>query len=274
MSNFQALASSLFTADRTSASSTRSRVERAVQRFEGLLWDQVAQAMSSVHLGPSNLGYAGQMYQRMLWHKVASQDFAPTDQALTRATLNQLMPASASHTAHTTLAAVTSRSTVPSVNGASPIAKSQAPASETWVQEIWHAIEHGAKALGVPAKGLLAQAALETGWGTHVSAHNIFGVKAHGAGPNFTALTHEFTDGVLRQVKAAFQGYGSVAHAVTDFVHILQEFHPEAIGQSTVAGYARALQRSGYATDPRYAHKLEAVANSARMRAALARVKS
>lgn len=248
----------------------RARVMRAVQQFEGLLWDEVAQAMSAVRLGPSDLGYAGQMYQRMLWHKIAAQDFAPTDQALTRAAMEQLMPHSAAQSPQSSL----STATVAAAPKAAPASQASARHdAASWVRAVWHAIRSGAEALGVPAKALLAQAALETGWGQHVSANNIFGVKAHGEGPNFTALTHEFADGVLRQVHAAFQGYSSVNRAVDDFVRILQQFHPHTLGQSTIAGYARALQQTGYATDPRYANKIEAVATSPRMQQLLASVK-
>lgn len=243
-------------------------VAQVVQKFEGLLWNEVLQAMSNVQLGPSGLGYAGQVYQRMLWQKIASQDFAQTDQGLTRATLDQLLPAGNTKSASPDPGPANSSAPGTAAGGtSSPSSPGQ------WVRNVWSAIKAGARQLGVPAAGLLAQAALETGWGQHVNGHNMFGVKAHGNGASFTALTHEFDGSVLRQVHAAFQGYSSTTHAVDDFVQLLQRYHPQVVGQSTVAGYAQALQASGYATDPRYAAKILAIAHSARMRALLTQVK-
>lgn len=258
-------AQSLFARHNTDAGSAsqRATIARAVQKFEGLLWDQVLQVMSNVHLGPTGLGYGGQLYQSMLWQKVASKDFSQTDKALTRATLNQLLPAS------TAKAADVSSSRAPAaVDSASP-----QPSPAQWVRDVWGAIKAGAQQLGVPAEGLLAQAALETGWGQHVTGNNMFGVKAHGNGASFTALTHEFDGNTLRQVHAAFRDYPSAAHAVADLVQVLQHYHPQVVGQPTVAAYAQALQNSGYATDPRYAAKIMAVAQSPRMHELLSQVK-
>lgn len=253
--------------DDGSSVSRRAHLEQAVQKFEGLLWGEVAQAMSAVKMGPSSTGYGGQVYQRMMWRRVARHDFAQVDKPLTRTTMNQLMgPVTR-----------TTRATAASAQGpaglSAPDAASGNQDPQSWIQEIWNAVKSGAQALGVPVKGLLAQAALETGWGQHAKSNNLFGVKAHGSGSSFSALTHEFQGGVMRQVRANFQHYPSAQHAVKDFVAVLEHAHPQAVGQSTVAGYAQALQASGYATDPRYAAKIESVANSARMHQLVARVK-
>lgn len=264
-----------------------SRAEEAAQRFEGMLWNEVAQAMSSVRLGPSNLGSAGQTYERMMWRRITTQDFNGTDHRLTAAIMRQMgikpsPPAQGNgYTGLPTQDETIDRNSAampPSVAALALSAPSATPVNATpassansssdplsWVQDIWSAINEGARALGVPAKALLAQAALETGWGSSAPGHNLFGVKAHGSGNSLTALTHEFTDGVYHQVQAAFASYPSVTHAVADFVKVLQNAHPKAIGQPTVARYAKALQASGYATDPRYAAKIEAVARSPRM---------
>lgn len=262
-------AQSLFASNRgkESSASRRLQIQQAVQQFEGILWDQLAQAMTAVRLGPSNLGYAGRAYQRMLWRKVSSHDFNGSDQALTRSTLAQLLPQQASPAAAHAL-----RSTaIDRAHTAHRATNHINP--EQWVREIWHAITAGAKALKVPAKALLAQAALETGWGQRAQGNNLFGIKAHGGGASFKALTHEFTNGVYRPVEASFEGYRSVVHAVDDLVSVVKNAHPGAVGQSTVSGFAQALQRSGYATDPRYAAKIEAIAQSSRMQQVLGAVK-
>lgn len=269
MKNVTAPTTSLFAKQPAQATSRaqRKQVEQAVEKFEGILWDQVAQAMTSVKLGPSNLGYAGHAYQRMLWRKVASHDFGGSDRALTRATLAQLLPGAAGSKGATATSADAIQHTV-----AAPSTAAHAT-PEQWVQHVWHAVTSGAKALKVPARALLAQAALETGWGHNAQGNNLFGIKAHGGGESFQAVTHEFANGVFKPVQAAFKSYHSISSAVNDLVDVVKHAHPQAMGHTTVAGFANALQSSGYATDPRYAAKIKAIANSPRMQQLLRMVK-
>lgn len=277
---------------RRSSQSSTSRAQEAIQHFEGLLWNEVAQAMSSVRLGPSSIGNAGRTYEQMMWRRIAMKDFNGSDQRLTDAIMRQMgisppnesggTPAGAGFTGLPGLDNAINRNSATMPQSVEALALSAPPPVSTttpavastststgnplsWVQDVWGAVKEGAHALGVPAKALLAQAALETGWGSRATGHNLFGVKAHGQENQFTAITHEFIDGVYHQVQAAFASYPSVSHAIKDFVSVLQKNHPSAVGQSTVAGYAHALQASGYATDPRYAAKIEAVASSPRM---------
>ncbi|WP_440855191.1 glycoside hydrolase family 73 protein [Salinisphaera sp. RV14] len=271
-------------AGKGASASRRQRMQQVVEKFEGMLWNEVAQAMSSVKMGPSTTGYGGQVYQRMMWRKVASQDFAGADRALTQTTLSQLMgPQAASAQSAQVSGALPAQAGSSAASPASPAISSSAPTPasdasssdpQSWVHKIWHEIKSAAEALGVPAKALLAQAALETGWGRHATGHNLLGVKAHGGGDSFGAFTHEFQQGVMRRVRSQFQQYPSARHALQDFVSVLKSGHAQAVGQGTVSGYARALQDSGYATDPRYAAKIEAVANSPRMRQIMAAVKN
>lgn len=268
-------------AGKWSSAGRRQRMEQVVEQFEGMLWNELAQAMSSVKMGPSTTGYGGQVYQRMMWRKVASQDFAGADRALTQTTLSQLMgpqaasaPAGQAPGALAALAGSSAASPTASSSAPTPYGDASSSDPQSWVQEIWHEIKSAAEALSVPARALLAQAALETGWGRHATGHNLLGVKAHGGGDSFGALTHEFQQGVMRRVHSRFQQYPSAQYALQDFVSVLKNGHPQAVGQSTVSGYARALQDSGYATDPRYAAKIEAVANSPRMRQIMTTVKN
>ncbi|MGM0702826.1 MAG: flagellar assembly peptidoglycan hydrolase FlgJ [Pseudomonadota bacterium] len=123
---------------------------------------------------------------------------------------------------------------------------------------------------GVPAELILAQAALETGWGRHEiptagggNSHNLFGIKA---GPSWNGqtteiTTHEYVDGQRTRVTDAFRVYDSFAEAFTDYAGLIGD-NPR-YASVTQAGSAeqaaRALQSSGYATDPAYADKLVAI---------------
>jgi peptidoglycan hydrolase FlgJ len=125
--------------------------------------------------------------------------------------------------------------------------------------------------LGVDERSLIAQAALETGWGASQPAgaagtsHNYFGIKAGAGwrGDRVAADTTEYTDGVAGTERAQFRAYGSVAENMSDYVRLIGNSPRYASALNTgsdVRAFATALQRGGYATDPRYADKVVAVA--------------
>ncbi|MEI7035930.1 flagellar assembly peptidoglycan hydrolase FlgJ [Fulvimonas yonginensis] len=144
-----------------------------------------------------------------------------------------------------------------------------------------HAQAAAAK-LGVSVRALLAQAALETGWGRHLpqrhdgsSSFNLFGIKAGQSwdGDKVSVPTLEYEDGVAVRRRDTFRAYGSPAEAFADYARLLADNprYARALGQGeNVAGFAHALSRGGYATDPGYAAKLTAIADSPQMREALA----
>lgn len=144
-----------------------------------------------------------------------------------------------------------------------------------------HAQAAAAK-LGVSARALLAQAALETGWGKHLPSHdngsssnNLFGIKAGSSwdGDRVTVPTLEYEDGVAVRRRDQFRAYDSPAASFADFAALLKDNprYAGALGKGeNIAGFAHALVRGGYATDPAYAAKITAIANSPQMRDALA----
>lgn len=162
-------------------------------------------------------------------------------------------------------------STVPS-----SAAKSATPLLEqakSFIASILPSVQAAAKQLGVAPVAILAQAALETGWGRHIPGNNLFGVKAGGGwtGGTVQTLTREFQNGVASVGMAAFRVYRNVADSVENYVALLSRpRYQSARGQGNdISAFASALQRSGYATDPDYAAKLVAIARSPRMKLAL-----
>jgi peptidoglycan hydrolase FlgJ len=139
-----------------------------------------------------------------------------------------------------------------------------------------------AKQLGVSVRALLAQAALETGWGKHLPSHgngsssnNLFGIKAGGgwAGDKVSVPTLEYENGVAVRKRDQFRAYDSPSESFSDYARLLTDNprYAQALGQGeNIAGFARALVHGGYATDPSYVAKITAIANSAQMREALA----
>ncbi len=139
-----------------------------------------------------------------------------------------------------------------------------------------------AKKLGVSARALLAQAALETGWGKHLPSHgdgsssnNLFGIKAGSSwvGDKVSVPTLEYENGVAVRRRDQFRAYDSPSESFADYARLLADSprYAQALGQGeNIAGFARALVNGGYATDPSYAAKITAIANSPQMREALA----
>ena len=118
---------------------------------------------------------------------------------------------------------------------------------------------------------MVAQAALETGWGRreilHADgspSHNLFGIKAGPGwkGPVAEVTTTEFVEGRPVKLKAAFRAYGSYAESFADYARLIgtnPRYAQVMASADDAARFAQGLQRAGYATDPQYADKLARV---------------
>jgi len=154
---------------------------------------------------------------------------------------------------------------------------------ESFVSRIWHHAQQAAHELGVNVRALIAQAALETGWGKHEikgqdgkNAHNLFGIKATGwKGERAKITTHEYRNGVRQNENADFRAYSSVAESFADYVKLLKanpRYQKALKSGDNVHGFASALQQAGYATDPGYAEKINAIANGPVLKQILAKM--
>jgi flagellar protein FlgJ len=131
--------------------------------------------------------------------------------------------------------------------------------------------EMASKLTGIPAKFMLAQAALETGWGKKEivtrdgsSAHNLFGIKATGnwTGKVVEATTIEYVNGKPQKRVEKFRAYDSYADAFKDYANLLRSnprYEKVLASAQDAHGFAYGLQRAGYATDPHYAEKLSRI---------------
>ncbi|MDP9142192.1 MAG: flagellar assembly peptidoglycan hydrolase FlgJ [Pseudomonadota bacterium] len=141
--------------------------------------------------------------------------------------------------------------------------------------------EAAAAELGVPARVLIAQAALETGWGRKAikrddgaSSFNLFGIKADRRwnGPEVNRTTTEYANGVAQSEQAKFRTYASAGESFADYVRFIKSNprYAEALRHGgDESRYVAGLQKAGYATDPAYAQKILRVAHSPTMNAAL-----
>jgi flagellar protein FlgJ len=151
---------------------------------------------------------------------------------------------------------------------AAPAGASLPEAARNFIERMRPQAEAAAQAAGIPVTFLLAQAALETGWGRHqpraadgATSHNLFGIKAGTGwqGARTLAATTEYVAGKAVTAVEAFRSYGSYAEAFQDFARLMRS-SPRYSGVLSATGdgnaYAQKLQQAGYATDPRYAEKL------------------
>jgi flagellar protein FlgJ len=151
----------------------------------------------------------------------------------------------------------------------------------SFVNSLWPYAQKAAEALQLDPKMLIAQAALETGWGKHVmrteqgnSSKNLFGIKASQSwdGQRTEINTLEVEDGAFKQRKAEFRTYESYAESFNDYVEFISEkprYQKAVDVVSQPENYTKELQNAGYATDPNYANKINKIYNSPTINSAL-----
>jgi flagellar protein FlgJ len=143
--------------------------------------------------------------------------------------------------------------------------------AEEFVRRLHPYAEQAAKELGVEPKVILAQAALESGWGRSVIKHsngsnsfNLFNIKADKAwqGKQAQVATLEFDQGIPKKVNAGFRSYDSFEESFRDYVDFIKS-NPRYGDALKKAGnaeqYMHELQQAGYATDPKYADKVMSI---------------
>jgi len=128
-------------------------------------------------------------------------------------------------------------------------------------------------ATGVPAKFMLGQAALESGWGKREikaadgsCSHNVFGIKATSGwkGKVVDAPTTEYVNGLPQTKLQKFRVYDSYSDAFHDYAKMISKnprYAPVLANSSGAVSFAQGMQRAGYATDPHYASKLANIIN-------------
>ena len=128
--------------------------------------------------------------------------------------------------------------------------------------------EAASRATGIPANLMLGQAALESGWGKRelrgadgIASNNLFGIKATGnwSGKVVEAVTTEYVNGIKQKRIEKFRAYDSYADSFKDFANLMRNtprYENVMANLDNVQGYAKAMQKAGYATDPNYAEKL------------------
>jgi len=247
-----------FAALRRGAQENDPKVLReAAKQFESMFTKMMLESMRKASFGDPMFGSdQGDMYQGMMDDQMAVQLSQGKGLGLADMLIRQL-----SHGA---------------VNGS---AQTEAPAGnvvddarkQRFIEQVMPHAQAAARELGVDPRAVVAQAALETGWGTSQPAdaggtsHNLFGIKAGGSwrGASVGSDTTEYLAGNAGTESARFRSYEDIAESVADYVRVLKDNPRYAAALNTgddVRAFANALQKGGYATDPEYANKLVAVA--------------
>ncbi|MDN4057348.1 flagellar assembly peptidoglycan hydrolase FlgJ [Massilia sp. YIM B02769] len=155
--------------------------------------------------------------------------------------------------------------------GISASGRTQAPHVQAFQEKLGAHAAAAEQVTGVPAKFMLGQAALETGWGKRMirnadgsNSNNLFGIKA---GPGWkgkvaTAVTTEYVNGVAHRRVEKFRAYDTPADSFKDYARMLANnprYEKVINSNGDAAAFAHGLQRAGYATDPNYGHKLSKI---------------
>ena len=251
---------------RAQASNKSPEASKEVARqFEALFVQTMLKAMRDAsQLSESTDGEQTRFYQDM-YDKQIALDLARKDSVgLASIIERQLGGQAAGNTVPQTHLSVqaTPRPAV------SEVAQWKPPSQAAFIQDLWPHASRSAKELGVSADVLIAQAALETGWGRNMihdrrggNAFNLFGIKAgqHWQGEQVNVPTIEYRDGIAQRENASFRSYVSLQESMNDYVEFLKQNprYQQALEKSGDAeAFLHELQNAGYATDPAYAEKI------------------
>lgn len=260
--------------------SRQRRLRQAAERFEGILVARLMHDMQATRFGPDGLGGpGGSVYRGMLDNQFADKIASRDPFGIARLLVQQLGGAHPASSAPQP-AVKAPPSVAPSSAAAVVPAAGELQRARAFAGRVMPLLVPAAKRLGTTPRSLLAQAALETGWGQHVprtaagaDSHNLFGVKSgpHWQGAAASATTREYRDGAWHKTGAAFRAYPDLRAAVHDFVRVARGLVTGLDNGGVISArhWGDLLQRSGYATDPGYGHKLAAVAHGPLMDAVL-----
>ncbi len=259
-------------------------LREVANQFEALFLQTMLKSMREASLGDPLFGDSEQMdmYQGMMDQQMAVELASGKGVGLADMLVRQLGGASA--------AKFDPPATAYPISQSAPVQAKQATVAwsgpEAFARDIWPHAERTAKELNVAPEAIVAQAALETGWGKHVmpdqdgaTSFNLFGIKSGAGwrGDQVVRNTLEFENGVPRPERAKFRSYDNVAAAFSDYSRFISgnpRYSSVQNQGSNVAGFARALQDSGYATDPDYAEKINKVMEGPTMRRVMSELKS
>ncbi len=251
-------------------------ISAVAQQVEALFLQMMLKSMRDATAAEETDSNEMGMYQDMFDKQVALSISQHVDLGIGRLLKRQL----ASKSAPSTVKLSAGEAAPAAAPGGVPTAAiAHSPAE--FVNRMMPSIQRAASALGVDPLGMLAQAALETGWGQRMphnvdgsSSHNLFGIKAgdEWTGARVAADSMEVNNGVAAPRRTIFRAYGSIEESVNDFANLLKNSprYRDVIAAGVNAhGYVASMGKSGYATDPDYGNKLNQILSGDTLQSAL-----
>ncbi|MET0985595.1 MAG: flagellar assembly peptidoglycan hydrolase FlgJ [Steroidobacteraceae bacterium] len=258
-------------------------LKEAAKQFESLFTRMLLKSMRATSMGNELFdSQQTQFYQDMFDDQMAVQLSQGKGLGLADMLVRQLQQtAPGAEPEARDLGIGVEKSSNPAASSSDPQAPSPKPdAKQDFITSMLPHAERAARALGVDPHALVAQAALETGWGKSLptaangdSSFNLFGIKASASwgGATVASRTLEFDSGVAVTKKEKFRAYDNAADSFNDYAALIGRSPRYAAARNTGSdahAFAQALQAGGYATDPNYARKLSAITAEVRALAA------
>lgn len=262
---------------RTVRTSPGEGMKQAAKQFEVMFMQMVLKSMREATPTEGLLGSQQEkMYTSMLDQQLA-QNLSGRGFGLAEAMFAQLSRTMGSEAAQAPAAPAAAMPVAPAPDLAFyEAATAQATSSrralpqahvEQFVSRLLPAAQRASQESGIPAQLIMAQAALESGWGRREirtedghPSYNLFGIKADRSwqGPVAETSTTEYVNGIAQKTRATFRAYGSYEEAFTDYARFLltNPRYANVLATDNPVAAAHDLQRAGYATDPAYGGKL------------------
>ena len=273
---------SLSNLKRDARNDPQENLRAVAQQFESLYLNMMLKSMREASFGdPLFDSSNGNMYRDMYDNQIALQMSQQKGMGLADMLVKQLQ-----HNLPNTQAQKIDESTRVEAESAvpTPLPRMSRPVSfdspnvnpdpvqfesrQAFVETLMPYAEKAAQELGVSPQVLIAQAALETGWGQYTqklpngqSSYNLFNIKAdqRWQGPKLNVNTLEYANGVASKEKAAFRVYQNYQQSFADYVDFIKHsprYEDALRSAENPQAYTQELQQAGYATDPRYADKV------------------
>ena len=249
--------------------------DNPLNSFESGYYRDMYDNQLSVSLSGKNLGIADAFYRQMQRNYLGGE--TPSDNDLSQASLpnkstweNRIVDSvNHQYQPSSSIAEASPTHSVPQrIIDASALKSIKSP--EDFINAVAPYAKKAAKALGVDYRVLVAQSALETGWGEHIikdkngnQSFNLFNIKADKRwdGPSVAISTIEYVGGVAEREKAHFRRYSSIEDSFNDYQDFLsQPRYQKALSVTDDANaFIQELQNAGYATDPQYSQKISRI---------------
>ena len=269
---------------RAAGQDPRQAVKKVATQFEALFMQMVLKSMRDATMRSGMLDSQEQdLYRGMLDQQVAQQ-VAASGTGLADLIARQLsrnLPASAPGGTTAGEPAAAASVSTPAGTGTGPTVAPPQPADaaramqRSFMRQHWPDALQAQQLTGVPAGFILAQAALESGWGSReirasdgAPSYNLFGIKAgaNWQGRTVQANTTEVVGGVVQKTVQSFRAYDNYAAAFHDWALTIgrnQRYAGAVAPADGAGGFAAGMQQAGYSTDPAYGDKLARVIRTA-----------